>query len=583
MTIAQTAPSTSPRPVRLWPGVVFVVLQCLLWFVLPRIVREATPIGFFGALLCEVAIILWWLFFSRAPWVERLGILVLMVITVYATSFLLHPSIRGGMMGMMFFIYVIPALSVALVVWAAATRGVAAGPRRAWIVAAVLLACGAFTLIRTEGITGDAVSALKLRWTSTPEERLIAEGGGASAAPRTTRPPSGADAGAARADWPGFRGPARDGVVHGVKVKTDWSATPPAALWRHPVGPGWSSFAVRDGLVYTQEQRGDDEVVSCYDLGSGEPVWQHADKARFWESNAGAGPRGTPTLDNGHVYTLGATGVLDALDAGDGSLIWTRNAATDTGAKTPGWGFAGSPLVVDGVVIVATAGVLAGYDAATGQPRWTGPKDRSGYSSPHLLTIDGVPQVLLLSGFGVTSVAPADGKILWEQELPHGPRIVQPAVMAGGDLLVHDAGYAGTGIHRLGVSQASGGWAVKEKWLSTGLKPYFNDFVVNDGYAYGFDGSILSCINLEDGKRAWKGGRYGAGQLLLLADQDLLLVLSEEGELALVKAAPDQFTEVARFPAIQGKTWNHPVVAGDVVLVRNDQEMAAFRLPLEGP
>ena len=234
----------------------------------------------------------------------------------------------------------------------------------------------------------------------------------AAAAPKA-EPPARAPT-EARVEWPGFRGPGRDSVIRGVRIETDWSKSPPVELWRRPIGPGWSSFAVRGDLVYTQEQRGDDEVVSCYRLTTGEPVWRHRDAARFYASKGGAGPRGTPTVHNGRVYTFGATGIVNALDAGNGAVMWSRNAGTDTGAKVPAWGFASSPLVVDDVVIVAASGRLVAYDLATGNPRWVRQTGGGGYSSPHLVTIDGVAQVLLLSGGGATSVAPADGSVLWQ-------------------------------------------------------------------------------------------------------------------------------------------------------------------------
>jgi hypothetical protein len=203
-----------------------------------------------------------------------------------------------------------------------------------------------------------------------------------------------------------------------------------------------------------------------------------------------------------------------------------------------------------------------------------------------LATIDGVRQVLLLNGAGAISVAPADGKVLWEHKWP-GDGIVQPAFTAEGDVLIGTATGmgegAGIGMRRLAVAQGPDGWRVQERWATNGLKPYFNDFVVHEGHAYGFDGGILACVDLKDGARKWKGGRYGTGQLVLLPAQDLLLVLSEQGELALVRATPDQFTEIAgRVPAIEGKTWNHPVVAGDLLLASNAEKMAAFRLALAG-
>jgi outer membrane protein assembly factor BamB len=616
------------QPLRLWPGVLAAVLTLLCRFVIPIVDSDAFGFAVVGGLVGALAIVVWWTLFSRAPWSERLGGLALMVVAVLATRPLLHKSIATGMMGMMFVIYAIPpVLTPAFVAWATASPRLSDRFRRASMVATVLLACGVWTLLRTDGIIGGAGAQLAWRWTKTPEERLLAqvgdepkalplapaateilkEQGGPLAAGASDNnsarrePPALPDAPATAktepvaraateipAEWPGFRGPRRDGIIRGVRIDTDWSKSPPSQMWRRPIGPGWSSFAVRGDFLYTQEQRGEDEVVASYKVSTGEPVWRHRDAVRFWESNGGAGPRATPTLSRGRLYTFGATGIVNALDVGNGSVVWSRNAASDTGVPIPMWGFASSPLVVDDLVIVAVSGALAAYDLATGTPRWSRKSEGGSYSSPHLVTIDGVPQVLLLGGAGATSVAPADGTVLWQHAWP-GEVIVQPAFTADGDVLVNTIGMTGgAGVRRLAVAhelprpssgQASG-WHVEERWTSTGLKPYFNDFVVHKGHAFGFDGSILSCIGLEDGKRTWKGGRYGNGQLVLLPDADVLLVLSEDGELALVSATPDRFKELARFPALNGKTWNHPVLIGDVLLVRNGEEMAAFRLSL---
>lgn len=568
---------TPRKPLRLWPGVVVAVLVFAARFIIPILVPEALMIGVISALVGALAIVVWWLFFSRAPWPERLGTIVLMSVALFATSQLVHVSIRTGMMGMMLGIYAIPVLCLVLVAWAVASRRQPPALRRASLVAAILIACVGFMLLRTEGVTGGGGSAWKWRWTKTPEQRLLAQTGAQPALPKSFPPGT-----TAAADWPGFRGPGRDSIVRGVRIETDWSRSPPVELWRRPIGPGWSSFAVRGDVLYTQEQRGEEEVVACYKVLTGEPVWRHGDAVRFWESNAGAGPRATPTLSNGRVYSFGATGILNALDAGNGRLVWSRDTASDSEAKVPMWGFASSPLVIEGVVIVAAAGKLIAYDLDTGKPRWSGPDRGGSYSSPHRLTIGGIEQVLLLSNVGVSSVSPAEGALLWEHTW-RGAAIVQPALAPDDDILISTGGpTGGLGIRRLGVRRGPGGWTAEERWTSAGLKPYYNDLVVHKGHGFGFDGSILACIDLKDGKRQWKGGRYGNGQLVLLADQDLLLVLSEQGELALVAATPEQFRELARCSALQGKTWNHPALVGDVLLVRNGEEMAALRLRVTG-
>ena len=561
------------KSIRLIPGLIIIILQWLAMYATPYIFPDYAPIGFLGGVIGGgLAILIWWAFFSRVPPLERWSALGLIAFAMLLTPFLLHKSITLGAMGYMFYFFVVPGLSLALVVWAALSPKLSISAGRGVLAAFILLACGGWALVKTGGFTGDMDNDFSWRWSVTPEEKLLAlsedEKMAGIAADSTLE---------LAAEWPGFLGPNGNGTIHGLQIETNWSDSPPVEQWRRPIGPGWSSFAISGDHLYTQEQRGDDEVVACYKVSTGEPVWRHSDPARFWESNGGAGPRGTPTLHKGLVYTFGGTGLLNVLDAQDGKLIWSRNAAEDTDAETPVWGFSSSPLVLEDLVVVAVSGALAAYDIETGESRWAMPFVGESYCSPRLFTIDSVDQILSINGDGLISVTPEDGKLLWEIEWPGFP-IVQPILLDDGDLLFSTS--SDNGIRRVGIMQSPDGWQVTERWASNRLKPFYSDIVIHNGHAFGFDGSILACIDIQNGKRKWKGGRYGAGQLFLLADQGLLVVLGEKGDLALVEASSDKFKELARFPALEGKTWNHPAVVRDILLVRNAHEMAAYRLKL---
>jgi outer membrane protein assembly factor BamB len=594
------------RPLRLWPGIAIVALAWLTRFGAPLLgigAGSELMVRVLGGFACALAVLIWWLGFSRASWSERAGTVAAILVAIAATLAFADASMVVGVLW-----YAAPVLSLALVAGAVAGRSFTDRRRIGVITVAIMVPCAAALLLRIPGVAGNGVASFEWRWTETPEQRLLeradeppdtvvrepletpsapstAPAAAEPDAPAVDRPaaqPPPDSAGHAAAPairWAGFRGADRNGIVPGVRIETDWATSPPVSLWRRPVGPGWASVAVRGDILYTQEQRGDEEFVSAYRLTTGEPVWRHRDRVRLNDPMGGPGPRSTPTLAGDRVYTFGSTGILNVLDADTGTIVWSRIPPADLETTIPTWGYSSSPLIVDDLVVVAVGGTLAAYAVADGQPRWVGPAGGDSYSSPQLATLDGVSQILLPTAGGTTSVAPATGQALWTQpwntRLPVMP-IVQPAVLDGGTVLVGDSS---SGLRRLGVSRRDAAWAVDERWVSNRLKPYFNDFVVHRGHAYGFDGAILAAVDLASGERTWKGGRYGQGQLVLLPDQDVLLVLSEQGDLVLVKAVPDGLTEIARVSALSGKTWNHPVLVGDVLLVRNGEEMAAFRLP----
>jgi len=344
------------KSLRLWPGVAIVILQWLFWLFLQDIMPEALAIGVFSGMIGWLAIIIWWAFFSRASVFERWSAPLLMIVMIILTFFFLDESISTAMMGMMFPVYVTPFLSLMFVIWAITSPYLKGNIRHIAMVASIIFGCGVWIFLKTDGMTGDANQDLAWRWAETSEERFLAQyDDDMLVIPEITILDT------TLGEWPGFRGKDRDAIIRDVVINTDWTTAPPTEMWRRPIGPGISSFAVRGQLVYTQEQRGHQEMVTCYDMSTGKLVWKHSDNERFWDSHAGAGPRGTPTVVNDRLYTLGATGILNVLNATDGTAIWSRNAVSDTKVKIPEWGVSSSPLVVDSIVIVATVGKLAAY------------------------------------------------------------------------------------------------------------------------------------------------------------------------------------------------------------------------------
>ena len=413
---------------------------------------------------------------------------------------------------------------------------------------------------------------------------------GAAASPESGTPGApGADAAAAsgkpsakslRTYWTDYRGPNRDGRYEEAKVLTSWPSGGLPEVWRQPVGGGYASFVVAEGVAFTIEQRRQQEVVAAYDLQTGRELWTNAWDADFRESMGGDGPRATPTWHEGRVYALGATGELRCLDAKTGKPAWSRNILKDNGAQNLEWGMSGAPLVVDDKVIVLPGGTsgksVAAYNRLTGQPVWQALNDKQGYVSPMLAQLAGKRQVVVVSSSRVVGLEVANGSLLWEYpwNTSMGINCSQPIVVSDNRLFI-SSGY-GKGAAVVELTRSGDSFSARTVWENTAMKNKFNSSVLHEGHIYGLDEGILTCVDVESGARKWKGGRYGYGQLLLASGH--LIVLSDTGELALVKATPDQHTEVAKFSALEGKTWNSPALAGGRLLVRNATHMACYNL-----
>lgn len=472
-------------------------------------------------------------------------------------------------------LWLVPLLALCLILlWLLFLARYSARVRGGVLLGLTLLSAVFLALFRVEGsISGSGLPQWGWRWAA----RATASEVRAQAAPSAVQ---------ASQQVQQFLGNERTAVLPAPEFHTDWVAHPPRELWRQSIGAGWSAFCVIGSRVVTQEQHGEEEWVSCYDLGTGGLLWHHADKAHFQEWQSGEGPRATPTHEAGILYTLGATGWVNALRLENGSVVWARNVLAETGAKNLTWGLAASPLVVGDLVILCGGDQpgpsLLAYDKASGEPRWKAGQQSASYASPLVARLCGKEVILTQQAKSLTGHEPSTGQILFQH--PWGsdkmPKCSQPVVLEK-DRVFLSAGYQ-MGCEMVQVTLSSTGqWATTTLWQNMKMKTQFNSVTLLGQHLYGIDDGAMACMDAATGQRLWKEGRFGSGQHLLLGD--VALVQAERGTVHLLKLSPQGLTELASSPMLRGKTWNYPTLAGRHLLVRNDREVAAYELAPVAP
>jgi outer membrane protein assembly factor BamB len=584
-------PQLRARPPRLWISALPVAMYWGYlflsdWMELSTFARFASRL-LAGVLLVIFAVAWWWLN-RRTSLADRLFGFAVVVSGGIVAAPLAHPS--TGMAGFGILTGPLSVVVSVWILWVLLARRASPTVQRVGLFLTVSCAWTLLALVRLNGLSGDLRPEFHWRWNPSAEEAFLAERGGDVAESETgARDISAIRLTAKKGDWPAYRGPNRDGAVRGVSIRSDWKAHPPEEIWRRRVGPAWSSVIVVNGRLFTQEQRKDFESVVCYDAATGAEIWTHGDPVRFTEETAGPGPGATPCFADGRVYSVGCTGIVNCLDAATGKALWSHDLKSESGAELPHWGFTGSPLVVGDVVVVFAGGRSArnlfAYDCRTGDLAWAAAAGETSYSSPQPATLGGEQQVLMLTNAGVVGVDAKSGNMLWQFEIPippSAPRSIQPSVVSDKNVLVASEG--DLGLAMLDLEPAGSAWTATQRWVSKALKPAFNDFVVCDGRAYGFDGRIFACVDLATGRRLWKGERYGEGQELLIADQSLLLVVSETGDAILLRANPERSEEIGHIKALHGRTWNHPAIVDGKLYLRNAEEMVCYSIaPREKP
>ena len=468
----------------------------------------------------------------------------------------------------------------------------------------------ALAVLRIERVSGDLVPQFAFRWQARSDALLPPA---ATIANRTNNQKASSIWNASPDDSPCFLGPQGTASIDGIEIDTTWSRHPPRCIWKRPIGAGWSGFATYGSHAATLEQRGNDEAITCYSIATGEPEWAVSVPARHETVLGGIGPRSTPTIYDGIVYATGATGWLHAIEGNTGKVLWRKDIVADLGidrashAAAVAWGRAGSPLVTEQLVIVPAGGPrtefdaleddadettldpklsryvsLVAYDRTSGDQKWIAGTEQISYASPQLIRLGDRNAVITVNEGHVAAYEITTGHQLWQSvwagHSNSDASCSQPHILAGDSFFI-SKGY-GIGSAVFSFSQSNSDWTVKPVWQQSNLlKTKFTNVAIHNGYAYGLSDGILECVELSSGKRMWKQGRYGQGQLLRVGAT--LLIQAESGEVVAVPATPEKPSELSRFPALNGQTWNNLCLSGNNLLVRNAEEAACYEVSIQ--
>ncbi len=372
---------------------------------------------------------------------------------------------------------------------------------------------------------------------------------------------------AVAADWPNWRGPNHNGVSNETGWSATWPADGPKRLWKASIGAGFASMAVSNGRVYAMGNINDNDILYCFDADTGNEIWKKSYPCPLYKKDHEGGPAATPTVHGDFVYTFSKDGDVVCFKAATGQVLWHKNLTKELDLKRPTWYFAGSPVVIDNLIILNAGTHGVALNKADGSLVWKNGNGPPGYASPVPFTVGNKQCVAIFACTDLAAVEASTGERIWQLPWKTSWEINSADPIVSGDTMFISSGY-NKGCALLKIQQDG----VAEIWRNRNMNNHANSCVLWEGYIYGFNGQVggggkLTCIDYNTGLRKWAQDGLGTGSLMVADGK--LIVLGESGKLVLAKASPEKYEELASAQILKGKCWTVPVLANGRIYARN--------------